>query len=57
MLLILSLLLLIIFMQGIYIYIPEKTMFTGYAVLQLFCSYNLCCMHTIWCLLDRASLW
>ena len=28
-------------MQGIYDYIPEQTVFLGYIMLQLFCSYNL----------------
>ena len=30
--------------QGVYIYIPEQTMFVGYIVLQLFCVYSLCFM-------------
>jgi hypothetical protein len=34
----------ITFMQGIYNYIPEKNMFLGYIVLQLFCIYNVCDM-------------
>jgi len=29
------------FMHGIYNYIPEKTTFLRYKVLQLFCIYNL----------------
>jgi hypothetical protein len=36
--------LVIIFMQGIYNYIPKQTMFLRYTVLQLFCIYSLCYM-------------
>jgi len=34
----------IAFMQGIYSYIPETAMFLGHVVLQLYCIYNLCYM-------------
>jgi hypothetical protein len=40
-------LLLLIYIQCIYIHIPKQTVFIGYIALQLFCSYNLWPMHVM----------
>jgi len=45
MIIIIIIILVIAFVQGITIIYLKQTMFLGYIVLQLFCIYNLCCMY------------